>query len=328
MSATKTAEWRVDRATTSETEPPTSVVRQRAAELGLTGSPGLRPVAHVIALVGCWAGLCVIGFVADSIWVWLPVWLLVGFVFMGFAGAAHECVHGTFSGSRRVNTVAGHLLLLVAAAPFTTYRQFHLFHHAHTLGEHDPEGPPADFTTRLQYVLYMVALGPGFLALIWFQTICAAFGHPPAWARTRASRRSLRRAWLPTLPALVVLAVACVESPVVREVWLYPWLFLLTPILGFVLLSEHYAGQREDGLLANTYTVTSNRLSSFVLFNINHHTAHHLVPRVPGHRLAELNRTIAPFEHRRARGYLAFHGSLLASLPWRSRSRSDRAAPD
>ena len=295
-----------------------SEAREWASTLGLTARPGLEPLAHVAVLLAVWAALCAVGFAVGTFWVWVPIWLACAFVLMGLAGAAHDCVHGTFAGSRLGNTVAGHLLMLPTGVPFATYRQFHLFHHAHTLGDHDPEGRPADFTARWQYALYLVGLGPGFLGTIWYQTGAAAVGRPPDWARTAGSRRLLRRAWFPTLPLLAALVVACTQSASVRAVWLGPWVFLMCPVLPFVLLSEHYAGTRGDGLLANTYTIRSNRLTSFVLFDINHHTAHHLAPRVPGGRLRELDALLAPYEAHRARGYLAFHAGLIRELPWRS----------
>lgn len=298
--------------------PATSEIREWASERGLTARPGASPLLHIAALLAAWAGACALGFAAGTLWVWLPIWCFGGFVLMGCASAAHDCIHGTFARSRLGNTIAGHLLLLFVGGPFATYRQFHLFHHTHTLGEHDPEGPPADFTARWQYALYMVALGPGFLALIWANTITSAFGRPPAWARTAASRRVLRTAWFPTLPLLVALFYACTQSAAVRAVWMWPWVLLVCPVLPFVLLSEHYGGHRGDGLLANTYTIRSNRVTSFILFNVNHHTAHHLVPRVPSGRLHELDELLAPYEQRWARGYLAFHARLLRSLPWRT----------
>ena len=111
---------------------------------------------------------------------------------------------------------------------------------------------------------------------------------------------------------------ASVTSDLFRHAWLYPWLFVLVPIFPFVLLSEHYAGRAGEGILNNTYTIESNPLTRFAVFNINFHTAHHLLPRVPGDRLRDFDEAVAPFATRRARGYLAFHRSVLAPLPWRT----------
>ena len=57
----------------------------------------------------------------------------------------------------------------------------------------------------------------------------------------------------------------------------------------------------------------------FAIFNINFHTSHHLLPRVPAVRLAELDRQVALSATRRAPGYLAFHRQVLAAIPWRAR---------
>jgi fatty acid desaturase len=295
-----------------------SELRGEALERGWMRPGGARAIVHVGAILGAWAGLIAVGRAVDRWWIWPPVWLAVAFLIVGLAGVGHDCVHGTFVGSRRANTVVGHLVTLPVGLPFATYRQFHLLHHADTVGPDDPEGPPGDFTSRSQYLVYHLLLGPGFLAMIWWSTIRGAVGRPPRWARTEHSRRALRSAWTVWLPAVVALGVASANSDLVRHAWLYPWLVTLIPVLPFVLLSEHYGGRAEDGILRNTYTIVSNPVTRFAVFNINFHTAHHLLPRVPSASLRQLDAEVRPHAARTAPGYLAFHRGLWRSLPWRT----------
>ena len=277
-------------------------LREAAGEHRLVEPGGPRAVLHVAAILAAWAGLVAVGSWVSSLLVWIPVWICIAFLIVGLAGVGHDCVHATFVRSRRLNVLAGHAVMSAIAVPFGTYRQFHLLHHADTAGEHDPEGAPADFTSRLQYLAYHALLGAGFLATIWWATLASAVGRPPQWARTGHSRQMLRRAWIPALPVLATLVAASATSELFRHVWLYPWLFVLTPVLPFVLLSEHYAGRGADGILANTYTIRSNALTRFAIFNINFHTAHHLLPRVPSRHLRELDGLVgeaaAPPGHR------------------------------
>jgi fatty acid desaturase len=119
------------------------------------------------------------------------------------------------------------------------------------------------------------------------------------------------------LPGIVLLATASATSDVVRHAWLYPWLLTLVPVLPFVLLSEHYGGKAEDGILRNTYTIASNPVTRFAVFNINFHTAHHLLPKVPSASLRELDASVRPHAARTAPGYIAFHRRIWSSLPWR-----------
>jgi fatty acid desaturase len=89
-------------------------------------------------------------------------------------------------------------------------------------------------------------------------------------------------------------------------------------VLPFVLLSEHYGGKAEDGILRNTYTIASNPVTRFAIFNNNFHTAHHLLPRVPSSSLRQLDAEVRPYAAKTATGYLAFHRRLWTSLPWRA----------
>jgi fatty acid desaturase len=293
-------------------------LRAEAVRRGWMHPGGSREVLHVVAIVAAWAGLIAVASAVDTRWIWPPVWLAVAFLIVGLAGVGHDCVHGTLVGPRWVNTVVGHLVTLPVALPFGTYRQFHLLHHADTVGPDDPEGPPGDFTSRSQYLLYHLLLGPGFLAMIWWSTLRGALGRPPRWARTDHSRRALRTAWMVWLPGVAVLATASATSDLVRHAWLFPWLLTLIPVLPFVLLSEHYGGKAEDGILRNTYTIASNPVTRFAVFNINFHTAHHLLPKVPSASLRDLDAEVRPHAARTAPGYLAFHRGIWTSLPWRA----------
>ena len=304
----------METATSTTTILPT--LRQAAVKEGLLQPGGARSLLHFGGLIAAWAALVSIGFAADTLWVWVPVWILVAFIIIGFGGVAHDCVHGTVFNSRLANSVLGHIAFLGLGVPFTNYRQYHLLHHADTLGEFDPEGPGQNFKSRAQYALFHLALGPGFIVFIWLSSLGGALHRPPKWARTESSQRVLRYGWFPGILSFAGLITLAVESNTFRHIWLGPWLFVMVPVLAFVLCGEHYAGRAEDGTLKNTYTLTSNPLMRFAIFNINFHTVHHLLPRVPGPALQRMNEITAPYEENAFSGYLAFHRHVLAPLPW------------
>ena len=206
--------------------------------------------------------------------------------------------------------------MVLVGLPFTDYRQYHLLHHADTLGEADPEGPGEDFKSKAQYALFHVVLGPGFIVFIWLSALGGAVGRPPKWARTEASQRVLRYGWFPGILTFAGTIYASVVSDTFRHIWLYPWLLLLVPILAFVLCGEHYNGRAEDGTLKNSYTPMSNPVMRFAIFNVNHHTAHHLLPKVPGPALRDMTEIAGPYLENTYRGYLDFHRQVLTGLPW------------
>ncbi len=291
-------------------------LRQEAINGGLLRVGGVRSLVHIAGLVAAWAALIGVGYAAGTLWVWIPVWICVAFLFVGFGGVGHDSVHGTVVGSKLGNLVIGHAASAVLGLPFPVYRQYHLLHHADTLGDTDPEGPGLIFESKAQYAVFHVALGPGFLTLIWASALGGAARHPPKWARTESSRRVLRYGLFPGAIIFAAAIVASIESDTFRHVWLFPWLFLMVPVLAFALCGEHYGGRAEDGTLTNTYTAVSNPVTRFAVFNINFHTVHHLLPRVPSPSLHRMDKIAAPFEQNRHTGYIAFHRSVLAPLPW------------
>jgi fatty acid desaturase len=302
--------------TTTTTTAVMPLLRRQALEQGLLEPGGWRSLLHFAALIASWAALVSVGFAADSLFVWIPIWICVAFIIVGFGAVAHDCVHGTVVKSNLGNSIVGHLAFLGIGLPFTDYRQYHLLHHADTLGKDDPEGPGQDFKSKAQYALFHVALGPGFIAFIWLSALGGALHKPPKWARTDVSQRVLRHGWFPGILGPIGLAYASARSEAFRHVWLFPWLFVLVPVLAFVLCGEHYAGRVEDGTLKNSYTPISNRVMRFAIFNVNNHTAHHLLPRVPGPSLPKMTEIASPYLENTHRGYLAFHRGVLTGLPW------------
>jgi fatty acid desaturase len=306
----------------STAEAPTStarvlpLLRQAAIKEDLLRPAGARGLIHVAGMVGAWAALVSIGFIVDSIFVWVPVWICIAFLFVGFGGLGHDCAHGSTFKSRWANSLLGHLVLGTAGVSFKVYRQYHLLHHADTLGPDDPDGPGMQFASRAEYALFHATLGAGFVGLTWWAALVGAFHRPPKWARTTTSKLALRGAWFPGVLVVGAYVYGSVVSDTFRHIWLYPWLFMLVPVLAFVLVGEHYAGRAEDGTLKNTYTVMSNPVTRFALYNVNFHTVHHMLPRIPGTSLRRMNELAAPYEENTYSGYLAFHHQLLAPLPW------------
>lgn len=292
------------------------LLREQAIERDLLRPGGLRSVVHFLGLVAAWAGLVALGFVADTLFVWIPVWICVAFLMVGFGAVAHDCLHGTVFRSKLANYALGHVAFVAIGLPFTDYRQYHLLHHADTLGEGDPEGPGEDFKSKAQYLLFHIVLGPGFILYIWLSAFGGAIGRPPKWARTETSRRVLRYGWFPGIVTFAGTIYLSVVSDAFRHIWLYPWCFLLVPVLAFVLCGEHYNGRAEDGTLRNSYTPMSNPVMRFAIFNVNHHTAHHLLPKVPGPALREMTELAEPYLENTYKGYLDFHRQVLTGLPW------------
>jgi fatty acid desaturase len=266
-------------------------------------------VARSLSTVGIY--LAVAALATDSVWAWLVAWPLLGVVLFGFSAAAHECIHGNFARSRWVNRAAGVFWMTPLLLNYTIHRQIHLQHHARTGREGDPELSAESSGYR----------GVGrYLSAV----LCRATVIKPLYLhnwRTSAHALRARNSPYPTgarrdtlVLLLWVAAMTCATFLAPRALLMGYWIpaMIFAPLV-FTLISlpEHYQVARCDDALSNTRTIATNPLVRFLIWNINYHTAHHFNPRVPFHRLPELDaliRTRAPF---RMSSYLQFHWRLL-----------------
>jgi fatty acid desaturase len=66
-------------------------------------------------------------------------------------------------------------------------------------------------------------------------------------------------------------------------------------------------------MLENTRTTYTNALVRALAWNMPYHAEHHAYPAVPFHRLAEVNRVIAPRLKVTAPGYITVQRQILRS---------------
>lgn len=253
----------------------------------------------------------------------IPVWFAMGWLLLGNGAIVHETTHRHLFRSRLANRVTGALAGAVVLMPWGVYRPYHLSHHRYTAAIEDPEGPPLQFRSRLEYPLLALG-GVAFLVRLFGHGIAAAFGHPANWLRTSAQKRA---AIIDTALCFAVLAfvirMAFTNPEALFAVWLAPWLIALVIVVPLVLVTEHYGATVGTVEAAeNTRTVVSNGVVRWMYWNNNFHTAHHQLPTVVYQSLPELDRLTAgellgPWL---SPGYVAFHRSVWHSLPWIGRS--------
>ena len=103
------------------------------------------------------------------------------------------------------------------------------------------------------------------------------------------------------------------------DIVLYGWLVALPiPIVfGNVRSWAEHALTRPGHPLTQTRTVTSNRVVSFLMCNLNYHLEHHLFPGVPWYNLPKLHAILAG-DYRQAGAFV--HRSYLRFL-WEAARR-------
>lgn len=273
--------------------------------------------ATLVRLVPAWMAYVLaatVGLWADSIWMWIPCWFVMAWVFAGNAALVHEAAHGHLFASGTANRLLG----TAAAAPigvlFSSYRTYHFEHHRRTALPGDPEGTPLRLRSSIAYLAVLFVAGVAVSAeSVWF-SIRTLLGRPPTWVRTRAQRRAMNQNTMVLALVAAFALLGLIAAPrLTLELWLVPALATMLILGPFLFLPEHYGATGEGPILDNTRSIRSNPVLRYVFWNNNFHAAHHLTPAVPFHNLPrvaaltdpELRSEWAP------RSYVAFHWSLL-----------------
>jgi fatty acid desaturase len=278
----------------------------------------VRPWSNFVVFLYPALWICSIAMVER--WPALPV-LLAGVVVIGICihamGALmHEALHGNLFRSHLLDQWAGFLLGVPTLFSATAYKVVHLNHHRHTRTEKDQDEFSYSCRTHQQYVALFYA---SFLvgSILYMVLV-------PMKAYAMASRESRRR--IITEYSLMFLVFATTTTLAImlgHPGWLF--CYWLMPIVVAVLLSnvralsEHMGTPGKGDAIAKTRTVTSNRLVSFLMCNLNYHLEHHLFPGVPWYNLPRIHELLKPmYESRGAvvqRSYAAYALQCLRRIP-------------
>lgn len=222
---------------------------------------------------------------------------------------AHDCGHGSFFRSARLNTWVGRVCALPALVPFGWWRRAHAVHHA-TAGKLDRRGVDVPTLTTREYR----ALAPG--ARLRYRLVrhpLVLFGLAPAlyfgvalrlpWLAPGGWRRERRS---------ILLTDAALAAVVAALVWLVGWrtfvrvqlpVSLLAATVGMWLfyVQHQFEDTYWEGDAAWDHTRASLEGASHLALPpvlawctgyIGLHHVHHLSPRVPSYRLAECVRAV------------------------------------
>jgi fatty acid desaturase len=307
-----------------------AAARARISAERLTAPMALRSTGHLALAWGAYAALAWFAATSDVLPLKVVAWWLMAWLLLGNAAVVHEALHGHLFRSRAANRVVGSVAGLTMMLPFAVYKAFHLGHHQHTVDGEDPEGIPPELPSRLAYPLVLIG-GPIWLVQVLWDGALAVTGRGPWWVRNENQRREITAGMALWAAGVVGVIAALVIAPgLVVDVWLAPWLLVLTVLFPLALMPEHYGGTPGGGVFDTTRTVVSNPFVRWLIWNNNFHTAHHLAPGVVhqnlprAHELIEQDMT--PFWLRRS--YLGTHAGFFRQLPWWTRERPAVGEPD
>jgi fatty acid desaturase len=271
-------------------------LRARLRDEGMTRPHPARNLGHLAAQIALYAGLAVVGFAMDQVWVWMLVSAAMGVLFLAPGAILHQSVHGLVLRRRWANHLLGDLAGAMLLFPRGTYRAYHVEHHANTGTADDPEGIPIAFGSRLELALLPLG-GLYTVGQLWWYTARTLVGRPPRWVRTPAARRDIILSALVVVAFLVAVVVGLVVAPAFTlHVWLVPYLVAVFVVYPAVFLPEHAYGAAGPAL-DNSRTTVSNRLLSWVFWNNNFHAIHHLLPTAVHQHARALSLEVRDHQH-------------------------------
>lgn len=230
-----------------------------------------------------------------------PLWLVAGLGAWGLHSIAHDCGHGAFSRSRRLNVIVGQLALLPLCYPFHAWRHVHNLHHAHTNHlelDTDWRPVPADVYDRMPPLRRLLYRGLRSWA-VWGGTIgyWARSAFRPGYFPKRSMRREVAGSVLVVLAVMGPALAALIHFTGFAGFLTYfgvPWLVAFG-WFSIATLMQHTAPDIPF-LTAKHWTPNAGRLLAttdyrypvwlqFLTHNNSLHTAHHVAPIVPFYNL-------------------------------------------
>ena len=246
----------------------------------------------------------------------LACYTAIGVSIHALATLMHEGIHGTLFRNRRLDRWVGFLLGVPALFSFTAYKVAHLIHHRHTRTKLDPD----DFTnvSRFRSIRSIVFYAWLIVGMPFYLL------HVPIGA-LRLGRPRERAAIFVEYALMAVLYAAVFFAAshwgrwdVLVHCWALPLVVAIA--LGNTRSWAEHALTKPGNPLTHTRTVTSNRLVSFLMCNLNYHLEHHLFQGVPWYNLPKLHTMLAA-DYRQAGAFV--HRSYLRFL-WEAARRSAR----
>jgi omega-6 fatty acid desaturase (delta-12 desaturase) len=220
----------------------------------------------------------------------------------------HDCAHGSFTASQRVNTWLGRVCGLLVFTPFAAWRHDHAVHHA-TSGDLDRRGVGDVPTFTVDEYRQMSPLKRTGYRL--FRNPAVMFGLGPIWAMIIGPRRAPKDArprlrhsvWLTNLALAVMVGGLCVAFGWQTYLLAQGPALLLAGSAGVWLFyvqhqfeDAYWVSGEEwsyaDAALRGSSHLRLPKVLQFFTGNIGLHHVHHLSARVPNYNLQRAHDSI------------------------------------
>jgi fatty acid desaturase len=289
----------------------TGVERRRLDPQLMTPSR-MRGYLQVVGNIGVFTTLLFFASAATSPWLFVVLYLAIGFALHRLFFPLHDCMHYSLFPTKIENRVCGALLSALLGTSFDAIREQHMDHHRDFGTENDPGAGDYFVRFRSRKELLTFLLGP-LVGSILFRKV-GDYLLRPRHAATVLDSRSARVK--PTLARQVVSygVILCIQLGVcailtdglqIVQLWRYMAFNVLPAVTSFLCLNrlrmflEHgsldyavcdYFEHRRP----TARSIYGSWLERILLCgsNFNFHHEHHLYPAVPGWQLPRLHRQL------------------------------------
>ena len=275
---------------------------------GLTERSDARGLLQAGSFLLIYAGTVFLSwfFFARGWWVPMAVAAYLACVFQGFVGmqaAVHELAHGTPFRTKWLNEIFYNLFCFLSWNNPVHFRASHMLHHQYTLHRGlDKEVMPEKLAFSGLDAASWFVFDYGWFKMIVFPTIAHFFGRADAdfffWDPLFPVGDARRRQMVAWARINVLGHLALLALFVVFKLW------VLIPLVGFGcffagFLSRGCTIQQHFGLCQDIpdwrvicHSVRFGPLTSYLYWNMNYHSEHHMYAAVPFFNLPRLRATI------------------------------------
>lgn len=247
----------------------------------------------------------------NNIFIWVPIWLLQGFLLAGSLVVVHDCSHNTFVANKKFCRIIGSVLGGILWVNFSLYKCLHLEHHKYT----NVEGDTQRFRLYKNPLHYLVAIFHfKFIyrfILLSLQSLCNKHVY---CARDNKIRLQIKQDSIVLLSVITIsITMLLIYTKQFAIFYGIPMLIYLM-ITFFVTTAEHSGCEVTNNNMLNVRSVHSNRLFRFLFWNFNYHAEHHIYPSIPAPNLVKLHRLIGHYFPYTESSYIKLHIKLFHAL--------------
>ena len=265
-------------------------------------------VVGFLASYGLYFG-SIVGLAFSPHWLFSVLLLIsAGLGGWGLHCIAHDCGHGSFSNSRKLNVIVGHLSLIPLLYPFHAWRHVHNMHHGATNNlEMDTDWRPVsraiyDRMPARERLSYLFNRTVGFWAGTIQYWLKSAFR--PSFFHRKAARNEIRRSVAFVILAGLIIFPTLWYFTGISGVVLYFLLPLLSTHIWFSITTlMHHTDVDVPFLEKENWTLNGSRILLttdyiyprwllWLTHNISIHAAHHVAPTVPYYNLPKAQKAL------------------------------------